>query len=237
MSTIDVLIKEESACKHLGITKKALNRKIGAGYLRAIKRRGKNFFVKGEIDSYLKKNELIRNHGEFIKFLYACEKMAVKDLESEVGKPTDDDWDLYWSTVGLYSKNRNQALKSFYFNGFCPNMLLMVGEAKARLNLKDPKVIYRLVFDEEIRDYVAESENKKKTMVTIGSLDYMLGEYADRVLYRSDEVSEMIGLSVNNIVKLARQREIGLKLGSYKNSSYVFSLDDIRSIKDCRRKY
>ena len=235
--TLDVLVKEESAMRMLGVSRKAFNRKIDTGYLRPIERKNKRFFSKRQLKSYVKKAELLQSHTDFIKFLYTCSEMGVKNVEEEVTRPTADDWNTFWQAADHYGKIREQMLGSYEFNGFKPDMLFMVDEARARLNVQQRSVIYQLAENHKIKEYIAESPNRTKMLVTVGSLAVMLGDYAENVLYRSHDVSNITGLSVTHIDRLAKQHDIGLKLGNSKNNSYVFSLEDAEKVKGLKRKY
>lgn len=105
--------------------------------------------------------------------------------------------------------------------------VLLVGEACSRLKMKDTHIIYNLM---DAGEFKKEIYGNNRQFVNFKSFKEYLGDYANQFLFRSHEVEEIIDKSISEIDRLAKQLNLGLKVGDANQSNYLFSPKDIKQM-------
>lgn len=229
---LDDLINRDEAGSILGIDARTAHRYSDYGLLQTVQSGRKKVFRKDDVIALKAKLDARKELDANIKEIYVMNQSGVMDWQvmSEFDisdRPKID------KAIEIYRHERKRYLNKFGIDGGEHEYLILVEEAAARLKITDNHVIYDLIEEGKLEARTVEFKGRQRYFVKLQSLIDYLGDYSDKMLYRSNHAAEMLNIKIEEIDRLACSNRIGFKIKDKEpQGRYLFSSDDIRRMRE-----
>ncbi len=242
--TLDNLINRKEAGRILNVNGRTVPRYAKKCLLTKIKKGYKYLYDKKEVELLKNKFEIKDALNDYIKEIYVLRKSNIKhsriiqefNIKQILPDSKFNNRSKIEYALDLYNCSRESYLNKFNIRKQdCPKILL-VRETMARLKIKDPHVVYDLIENESLKPRITVFNGKEHHFISVDSLNDFLGKYSNKFLYRSHEVSEKTGKSIEEIDRIAHHYHVGFKIKDSKQGNYLFSGKDIRKLKTLNYK-
>jgi len=242
MELLDMKYKKfvdiEVAAQILGVSTKTARRYVDKYELRS---NGYKMINEGDLNDLKDNLRVCKDNdlGKLVKNLFILEKegLTIDELVSACRYMGKERMGRALNAIKFYA----DYYRTPFFDrfGLNPENLFLPSEVLARLYIWDFHIIKILAGEDSIALEVVNTRGRTWNYIYKESffkyLDFK-GVKA-RIIFTSREISRLTGIPVNRIDKIALSKEIGVKLrGTHKNSIYLFTIEDLRSIREQDRK-
>jgi len=228
----------EVAAQILGVSTKTARRYMDKYELRS---NGYKMINEGDLNDLKENMRVCKDNdlGKLVKNLFILEKegLTIDELVSACRYMDKERIGRALNAINFYADYYR--IPSFDRFGLNPENLFLPSEVLARLKIRDFHVIKYLAEEGSIDLGVVITDNRTWNYIYKESfLEYLdFKDIKGRIIFTSNEISKLTGISVNRIDRIALSKEIGVKLrGAHKNSIYLFTIEDLQLIREYNRK-
>ncbi len=231
---LEELINREEAGKILDVNPRTVPRYARKGLLEEVRSPHKTMYNSRDVKLLRKKLDIRESLDKSIKEIYALYKSGLKNHKIISNFKMNEPEDMFYA-LEIYKKERKGYLNKFGIGIKDQENIFLAEEVVARLKITDKHVVYDLINEGNLSPKTVEFKGKTRFFIEFNSLIDFLGSYSDQLLYRSNEASQRLNKTINEIDKIACYHEIGFKLKPTKQGNYLFSLSDISRMSVLKR--